>query len=82
MSSNDVRQENVLLSSGIPGFDDILRGGFPIDCFYLVAGEPGSGCPFPLTPLRVECKNCRAKDRFRKTPETTCKPGGFGSGQE
>ena len=32
-----------LLASGVPGVDDIVRGGFPSDCLYLVAGEPGSG---------------------------------------
>jgi circadian clock protein KaiC len=29
--------------SGIEGFDDILCGGLPADCFYLVQGDPGSG---------------------------------------
>jgi circadian clock protein KaiC len=31
------------LSTGISGMDDILRGGFPRDCVYLVAGTPGTG---------------------------------------
>jgi circadian clock protein KaiC len=31
------------LPSGIPGLDNILRGGFPQDCVYLVSGTPGSG---------------------------------------
>src|SRR5436190_13546107 len=29
--------------SGIDGLDDILAGGFPRDCFYLIQGDPGSG---------------------------------------
>jgi len=29
--------------SGVEGLDDILAGGFPRDCFYLVQGDPGSG---------------------------------------
>ncbi len=29
--------------TGIPGLDDVLRGGFPRDCIYLIAGLPGSG---------------------------------------
>lgn len=29
--------------SGIQGFDDILGGGLPPDCFYLIQGDPGSG---------------------------------------
>jgi circadian clock protein KaiC len=32
-----------LLASGVAGIDDILRGGFPQDCVYMVAGTPGSG---------------------------------------
>jgi len=30
-------------SSGIDGLDDILAGGLPRDCFYLIQGDPGSG---------------------------------------
>jgi circadian clock protein KaiC len=29
--------------SGIDGLDDILAGGLPRDCFYLIQGDPGSG---------------------------------------
>lgn len=29
--------------AGIPGIDDILRGGFPNDCLYLISGTPGAG---------------------------------------
>ena len=29
--------------SGIEGFDDILAGGLPQNCFYLIQGDPGSG---------------------------------------
>jgi circadian clock protein KaiC len=29
--------------SGIPGLDDILAGGLPCSCFYLIQGDPGSG---------------------------------------
>jgi len=29
--------------SGVEGLDDILCGGLPVDCFYLVQGDPGSG---------------------------------------
>ncbi len=28
---------------GIPGINDIIRGGLPSDCLYLVTGTPGSG---------------------------------------
>ncbi|HEV2883716.1 MAG TPA: ATPase domain-containing protein [Pyrinomonadaceae bacterium] len=30
-------------ASGIPGLDDILAGGLPCNCFYLIQGDPGSG---------------------------------------
>ncbi len=29
--------------SGVEGLDDILAGGLPRDCFYLIQGDPGSG---------------------------------------
>lgn len=29
--------------SGVLGLDDILMGGLPFNCFYLVQGDPGSG---------------------------------------
>src|ERR1700722_15959583 len=29
--------------SGIEGLDDILSGGLPRNCFYLIQGDPGSG---------------------------------------
>ena len=29
--------------SGVEGFDDILGGGLPAECFYLIQGDPGSG---------------------------------------
>jgi circadian clock protein KaiC len=30
-------------SSGIEGLDEVLNGGLPCDCFYLIQGDPGSG---------------------------------------
>jgi circadian clock protein KaiC len=30
-------------SSGVEGLDNILGGGLPRDCFYLIQGDPGSG---------------------------------------
>ena len=44
MNPDPDQKKNVsLLSSGIQGLDDILRGGFTINRFYLVEGVPGSG---------------------------------------
>jgi len=34
---------NDYCSSGIQGLDQILNGGLPRDCFYLIQGDPGSG---------------------------------------
>nr|NIP35113.1 KaiA-binding protein [Thermoplasmata archaeon]NIS12222.1 KaiA-binding protein [Thermoplasmata archaeon]NIS20138.1 KaiA-binding protein [Thermoplasmata archaeon]NIT77464.1 KaiA-binding protein [Thermoplasmata archaeon]NIU49236.1 KaiA-binding protein [Thermoplasmata archaeon] len=30
-------------SSGIPGLDELIEGGFPIPSTVLIAGEPGTG---------------------------------------
>lgn len=29
--------------SGVQGLDDVLAGGFPANCFYLIQGDPGAG---------------------------------------
>jgi circadian clock protein KaiC len=39
--SKDVADERC--PTGVEGLDDILAGGLPRDCFYLVQGDPGSG---------------------------------------
>ena len=36
-------QPERLLPVGVSGIDDILRGGLPADCVYMVTGTPGSG---------------------------------------
>src|SRR6476620_10912092 len=50
MSAKPVRKMSALAkrrdlrcASGVEGLDDILAGGLPRDCFYLVQGDPGSG---------------------------------------
>ncbi len=35
--------EDVIVPMGVVGIDDILRGGLPEDCVYVVTGQPGSG---------------------------------------
>jgi circadian clock protein KaiC len=32
-----------VVPSGIDGLDDILKGGFPQNCLYLITGQPGTG---------------------------------------
>jgi circadian clock protein KaiC len=34
---------DVMIPSGIEGLDDILRGGFPHNCLFLITGQPGTG---------------------------------------
>ena len=34
---------NQKCTSGVAGLDDILGGGFPGGCLYLVEGRPGAG---------------------------------------
>ncbi|MEP6757366.1 MAG: ATPase domain-containing protein, partial [Chthonomonadales bacterium] len=36
-------QEDARCPSGVEGLDEILSGGLPSNCFYLVQGDPGSG---------------------------------------
>jgi circadian clock protein KaiC len=36
-------QDSERCLTGIEGLDDILSGGLPRDCLYLVQGDPGSG---------------------------------------
>src|SRR5437763_3634516 len=52
MSAKSARKSAAIASSkltdvrcptGVEGLDDILAGGLPSDCFYLVQGDPGSG---------------------------------------
>lgn len=40
---NASQSTNARCASGIEGLDEILGGGFPSNCFYLVQGDPGSG---------------------------------------
>jgi len=37
------KRRDARCGSGVEGLDDILAGGLPRDCFYLVQGDPGSG---------------------------------------
>ncbi len=37
------KEQQLRISSGIPGLDDILVGGWPTNHLYLVEGDPGTG---------------------------------------
>ena len=41
--SASAKWRDLRCASGVEGLDDILAGGLPRDCFYLVQGDPGSG---------------------------------------
>jgi len=41
--SASAKRRDLRCASGVEGLDDILAGGLPRDCFYLVQGDPGSG---------------------------------------
>jgi circadian clock protein KaiC len=42
-TKSPIKGHNQRCPSGIPGLDDILAGGLPCNCFYLIQGDPGSG---------------------------------------
>ena len=42
-ASQPSQNDGESLAVGVAGIDDILRGGFPDDCLYLISGSPGSG---------------------------------------
>src|SRR5512133_2909310 len=42
-NSNDVAGSDERFETGIEGLDDILAGGLPRECMYLLQGDPGSG---------------------------------------
>ena len=37
------KKTEMTCATGVPGMDDILGGGLPANCFYLIQGDPGSG---------------------------------------
>lgn len=39
----DTHPEDVVVPTGVVGIDDILRGGLPEHCVYVLTGQPGSG---------------------------------------
>jgi predicted ATP-dependent serine protease len=56
------------VSTGIPGLDDVLCGGFDPERLYLVEGEPGTGrprlrCTFCLKAPTTERKACMSLSR-------------------
>ena len=52
---------NAYCSSGIEGLDDILSGGLPRDCIYLIQGDPGSGKTTLALQFLLEGVRCRER---------------------
>src|SRR4051812_20390515 len=66
-----------LCTTGVPGLDDILGGGLPRNCLYLVDGNPGVGkttlaLPFLLQGVKEKERCLR---RFRCPPPETGRSG-------
>jgi circadian clock protein KaiC len=43
MSASMEEDDDRTIPTGIDGLDDILRGGFPCNCLFLITGQPGTG---------------------------------------
>ncbi len=41
--ANNKPEDSDRCATGVEGLDNILAGGLPVSCFYLVQGDPGSG---------------------------------------
>src|SRR4030095_12649065 len=54
------------LSIGVPGLDDVLAGGLPRNCLYLVEGNPGVGKTTLAMQFLLE-----GKRRDEKSPQVT-----------
>ncbi|MDR5674426.1 gas vesicle protein GvpD [Halalkaliarchaeum sp. AArc-GB] len=58
------------ISSGVPGFDDIVEGGFPEGRLYVVSGPPGSGKTTFCAQFAAEGARADEKTLFVSMHET------------
>jgi hypothetical protein len=62
--------ENVFVSTGVPGLDHILGGGFIRDGFYLLQGDPGSGKTTVALQYLFECAKAGERGLYITLTET------------
>lgn len=65
-----MKSTDEVCSSRIEGLDDILAGGFPRGCFYLVQGDPGSGKTTLALQFLLEGVRCGEKVFYITLSET------------
>lgn len=64
------------ISTGIPGLDDVLLGGFPCRHFYLIEGDPGTGKTTLALQFLLEGKRRGEKSLYVTLSETRRELGG------
>jgi circadian clock protein KaiC len=62
--------ENVFVSTGVPGLDHILGGGFIREGFYLLQGDPGSGKTTLALQYLFECAKAGERGLYITLTET------------
>ncbi len=64
-ASASTKLTDVRCPSGVEGLDDVLAGGLPSGCFYLVQGDPGSGKPSETFPRGAGPRNLNRRTKSR-----------------
>jgi circadian clock protein KaiC len=58
------------VNTGVPGLDDVLRGGFPLHGMYLVEGQPGTGKTTVALQFLLEGKRLGERGLYVTLSET------------
>ena len=70
MNETDTHPEGQRLSTGIPGFDDVLGGGLDPERLYLIEGEPGTGKTTLALQFLLQGVRCGEKVLYVTLSET------------